>query len=92
MTRMKPSYTLPEAAELLGLSPKRARRRLRAAGVELPVGKGRRALIPLTVLLAKIGDELESAAFVQQIARAQGEKEGQRRPEKAKRGGVAAHG
>lgn len=90
--QLKKWYSLPAAAELLDMKPKTARRFLRAHGVELPVGKGRRARIPLTVLLKKIGDHLESAAFAQQIERAGGEKEGQRRPKKATDGGPEDHG
>lgn len=74
--RIQASYSVPEIAQMLGYTTQRARRYLRRRGVELPHGKGVRAVIPLTVLLKKIGDDLDSAAFVQRLRPVQDDEEG----------------
>ncbi len=73
--RIRASYSVPEIARMLDYSVQRARRYLRRRGVELPQGKGVRAVIPLTVLLKKIGDDLDSAAFVQRLRPVQDDEE-----------------
>ncbi len=60
-------YSVSDVAKMLGYSVQRARRYLRRRGVELPQGKGVRAVIPLVDLLQKLNTEVDSASLVQRL-------------------------